>query len=58
MLSPPYDAHVTLLAVDAGTLAQVRPGTVIPDPAPAARIKTYIQERDVGRPGRVRRPAR
>jgi hypothetical protein len=47
MVAPLYDAHVAVLAGDTGTFGQVRPGTEMPTPELDARVKQFIEKRDL-----------
>lgn len=47
MIAPLYDAHVALLAGDTGTFVQVRPGTQIPTPELSAKVRKFIEKRDL-----------
>nr|WP_314175614.1 S41 family peptidase [Streptomyces sp. DSM 40971] len=48
MVTPLYDAHVAVLAGDAGSFGQVRPGTEMPTPQLDAKVRKFIEKRDLG----------
>ncbi|HEV7626909.1 MAG TPA: hypothetical protein VGO89_10440, partial [Streptomyces sp.] len=47
MVTPLYDAHVAVLAGETGTFGQVRPGTEMPTPELDAKVRKFIEERDL-----------
>ncbi|NLU71498.1 S41 family peptidase [Streptomyces sp. HNM0575] len=53
MVAPLHDAHVAVLAGDTGTFGRVRPGTEMPTPELDAKVRKFIEERDL-RGGRLR----
>ncbi|OEU87645.1 protease [Streptomyces abyssalis] len=47
MVTPLYDAHVAVLAGDTGSFGQVRPGTRPPTPELDARVREFVERRDL-----------
>lgn len=47
MVAPLHDAHVAVLAGDTGSFGQVRPGTRMPTPQLDARVRAFIERRDL-----------
>jgi hypothetical protein len=48
MVAPLHDAHVAVLAGDTGTFTAVRPGTEMPTPQLDAKVRKFIEKRDLG----------
>ncbi|QPP08888.1 S41 family peptidase [Streptomyces bathyalis] len=47
MVAPLHDAHVAVLAGDTGSFAQVRPGTRMPTAELDAKVREFIEQRDL-----------